>query len=194
MPDPIAATETQLRNIEAATGMSMAAFAAAAADRGIEGHAKTLAFLKEAYGLSHGNANAVALRVRELAAGGPASTDALLDAQYAGGKAVLRPVYERLAELASGLGPDVEILVQKTGVAFRRRKQFGLVQAASAKRVALGLNLDAAPDDPRVIPTPGAMCGYRVDLDAVDAVDGDVAGWLRQAYERAGSPGADRAG
>jgi hypothetical protein len=186
MPDPSAATETQLRNIEASTGMSMAAFAAAATDRGIEGHAKLLAFFKTECGLSHGNANAVALRVRELAAGGPAGADTLLDAQYAGGKAALRPVYDQLVELARGLGPDVEILVQKTGVAFRRRKQFGLVQAASAKRVALGLNLDAAPEDPRAIPTPTAMCGYRVDLEAPDAVDGDVAGWLREAYERAG--------
>ena len=93
MPDPVAATETQLRNIEAATGMSVAAFAAAVAERGIEGHAKILAFLKTEYGLSHGNANAVALRVRERAAGGPASPDALLDAQYAGAKAALRPVY-----------------------------------------------------------------------------------------------------
>ena len=186
MPDPAAAAETQLRNIEAATGMSVAAFAAAVAERGIEGHARIIAFLKAEYGLSHGNANAVALRVRELAAGGPASSDALLDAQYTGAKAALRPVYERLVRVAAGLGPDVEILVQKTGVALRRRRQFGLVQAASAKRVALGLNLDAAPDDARVVATPGAMCGYRVDLADAAAVDAAVEGWLREAYERAG--------
>ena len=136
MPDPAAATETQLRNIEAATGMSVAAFAAVVADRQIEGHAKIVAFLKAEYGLSHGNANAVALRVRELAAGGPATSDALLDAQYANGKSALRPVYERLATTAADLGPDVEILVQKTGVAFRRRKQFAVVQPASPTRPA----------------------------------------------------------
>ena len=61
-----------------------------------------------------------------------------------------------------------------------------MVQAASAKRVTLGLNLDAAPDDPRVIATPTAMCGYRVNLEAVAAVDADVARWLEQAYKRAG--------
>jgi hypothetical protein len=186
MPDPVAATETQLRNVEAATGMSVAAFAAAVAAQGIDGHAKIVAFLKSEYGLSHGNANAVALRVRELAAGGPATSDALLDAQYADGKAALRPVYERLAATAAGLGPDAEIVVQKTGVAFRRRKQFAAVQAASAKRVALGLNLGAAPDDPRVIPTPGAMCAFRVDLPDAGAVDADVERWLREAYDRAG--------
>ncbi len=59
-----------------------------------------------------------------------------------------------------------------------------MVQAASAKRVALGLNLDAAPDDPRVIATPSAMCGYRVNLEAVAAVDarrGPLAGAGLQA-------------
>jgi hypothetical protein len=186
MPDPVAATETQLRNIEAATGMSVAAFAAAVAERGIEGHAKILAFLKTEYGLSHGNANAVALRVRERAAGGPASPDALLDAQYAGSKAALRPVYERLASIAAGLGPDVEILVQKTGVAFRRQRQFAVVQAASATRVALGLNLGGAPGDPRVIATPGAMCAFRVDLSDEASVDAAVASWLAEAHARAG--------
>ena len=186
MPNPAAATETQLRNIEAATGMSVAAFAAAVADRNIEGHAKIIAFLKSEYGMSHGNANAVALRVRELAVGGPATPDALLDAQYANGKAALRPVYERLATSAADLGPDVEILVQKTGVAFRRKRQFAVVQAASAKRVALGLNLGDAPSDPRVVATPGAMCAFRVDLTDAGAVDADVGAWLREAYERAG--------
>ena len=128
----------------------------------------------------------MALRVRELAAGGPATSDALLDAQYANGKSALRPVYERLATTAADLGPDVEILVQKTGVAFRRRKQFAVVQAASAKRVALGLNLAEAPGDARVVATPGAMCAFRVDLPDAEAVDGDVEAWLREAYERAG--------
>lgn len=183
MADP---AETQLRNIEAATGMSVGDFAAAVADRGIEGHARIIAFLKAEYGLTHGNANLIAFKVRELAAGGPASADALLDAQYAGTKAALRPVYESLAAVAAGLGPDVEIVIQKTGVAFRRRKNFAVVQAASAKRVQLGLNLGSAPDDPRVVATPGAMCAFRVDLPKEESVDADVARWLREGYEEAG--------
>ena len=186
MTDPAAATATQLRNIEQATGVLMTDFAAAVAAAGVEGHGKILAFLKTEYGLSHGNANAIAHKVRELAAGGPPPSSDLLDAQYAGPKAALRPICERLRGIAEGLGSDVEILVQKTGVAFRRRKQFGLVQAPSAKRVTLGLNLPEAPGDERVIATPGAMCAYRVDLPDVGAVDAAVEGWLAAAYDRAG--------
>jgi hypothetical protein len=109
-----------------------------------------------------------------------------LDAQYTGSKAALRPVYDRLVSIAVGFGPDVDVLIQRTGVAFRRRRQFAVVQAASAKRVQLGLNLGAAPDDPRVIATPGAMCAFRVDLPDAPSVDADVAAWLREGYELAG--------
>lgn len=186
MTDPAAAVANQLRNIEQATGRSMADFSREVAARGIDGHARIVAFLKAEHGLSHGNANAVALKVRELAAGGPPAADALLDAQYAGSKAALRPVCERLVAVATGLGPDVEVLVQKTGVALRRRRQFALVQAPSAKRVTLGLNLPDAPADERVVATPGAMCAYRVDLADPAAIDDAVTGWLAAAYERAG--------
>lgn len=186
MPDPVAASATQLRNIEQTTGFSIAQFAAAVEAAGIKDHGKILAFLKAEYGLSYGNANAMAHKVRELSAGGSPSPSDLLAAQYAGPKSALRPIYERLRAVAMGLGPDVEILVQKTGVAFRRRRQFGLVQAPSAKRVSLGLNLPEAPGDERVVATPGAMCAYRVDLADVDEVDAAVERWLEDAYERAG--------
>lgn len=186
MPDPATATATQLRNIEQATGLTVADFAREVADRGLEGHGRILAFLKAEHGLSHGNANAMAHAVRELAAGGPAQSDALLDAQYAGPKAALRPICERLTAAAATLGPDVDVVVQKTGVALRRRRQFGLVQAPSASRIALGLNLPEPPGDARVIATPGAMCGYRVDLPDLAAVDDDVLSWLAAAYEQAG--------
>jgi hypothetical protein len=36
-----------------------------------------------------------------------------------------------------------------------------------------------------VIATPGEMCGYRLDLADVAAVDDDVLGWLAAAYDRA---------
>jgi len=185
MADPSAATSTQLRNIEAVTGMTIPAFAAAVAERGVQGHAQIIAFLKAQYGLTYGNANAVALKVRELSAGGPAPSDALLDAQYEGAKSSLRPVYEQLARIAASLGPDVQILVQKTGVAFRRRKHFALVQAPSAKRVHLGLNLSATPDDPRVVPAAG-MCNHRVDFEGLESINGDVVKWLTRAYQEAG--------
>ena len=190
MPDPTAATATQLRNIEAAMGLTMAELAAAVASHGIDGHARTVRVPQgRVRPLARERERRRAEGPRLLAVGGPATADTLLDAQYAGPKAALRPEIERLRTVALDLVPsfsDVEVVVQNTGVAFRRRRQFGVAQAASAKRIQLGINLDATPDDPRVQATPGAMCSHRIDLPDLDSVDADVTRWLTEAYERAG--------
>ncbi len=185
MTDPQAQVATQLRNIEAATGVTLPEFTAAVREAGLERHGQIMDFLKTRYALSHGNANRVALSVRDELAGGAQGPDDLLAAQYADGRAQLRPIYDALASIALGLGGDVQQVIQKSAVSFRRRQQFALVQVPSAKRVELGLNLDATPDDPRVEPMSG-MCSHRVRLTELAAVDASVASWIRAAYERAG--------
>lgn len=185
MPDPKEQRATQLRNIHEATGKSVADFAELVAAAGLEKHGRIVSFLEAEHDLTHGNANLIAHTVRERAAGGPASEEDLLDAQYARGKAALRPIYERLAELASGCGDDVDTIVQKTGVSFRRKKQFALVQVPSAKRVQLGLNLAATPAGDRIAEA-GGMCTHRADITELDHVDDEVAAWLHAAYDEAG--------
>jgi hypothetical protein len=185
MSDPEAQSATQWRNIEAATGLTLEDFRAAIQAAGLERHGEMVAWLKTHMGLTHGNANLVALRVREANAGGAPEASELLEAQYTGAKAAMRPVYDRVAGIAHHAGPDVRMVIQKTGVSFRRARQFALVQAPSAKRVTLGLNLDETPDDPRITPVTG-MCSHMVVLSDPAAVDDAVASWIRMAYERAG--------
>ncbi|MDQ3452719.1 MAG: DUF4287 domain-containing protein [Actinomycetota bacterium] len=176
---------TQLNNIKGNTGLTPERTAELARSSRLEKHGEIVALLKSEYGLTHGNANLLAVKARELLAGGPVSDDELLAAQYAGGKAHLRPVLDELMVIAEGLGDDVAVVVQKTGVSLRRTKQFAVVRAASAKRVELGLNLPATPEDERVRTTTG-MCSHRVDLPDAEALDEAVAGWLRTAYQAAG--------
>jgi hypothetical protein len=164
--------------------MTVNDFTAAVRDAGLERHGEILAYLKRDLGLSHGNANLIAHVVREEMAGGPPPPGDLLDAQYAGAKAALRPIYDALVATAAELGSDVEIVVQKTGVSLRRRKQFAVVQAASARRVQLGLNLPATPADERVKEVSG-MCSHRVDLTALEEVDVSVRAWISEAYAAA---------
>ena len=183
--DPRAETATQLRNIEQAMGVPLADVVAAVHAADLAKHGQIVAFLKSEHGLTHGNANALAHAVREQLAGGPAPADDLLAAQYAGAKAALRPVYDRLAAIAESRGNDVTVIVQKTGVAFRRAKQFAVVRAASSTRVQLGLNLDATPDDTRVSATTG-MCTHSVDVRTPEDIDPDVVTWITQAYAAAG--------
>lgn len=177
--------QTQLDNIEASSGKSLADFTEAVRDSGLERHGQVVSYLKQEHDLTHGNANLVAHMVREELAGGPATPQQLLDAQYAGAKAALRPIYDALEATATGISPDVEVVVQKTGVSFRHRKQFALVQAASAKRMQLGLNLPVTPSDSRVMEATG-MCSHRVDLSSLEEVDDSVREWIGEAYAATG--------
>ncbi len=165
--------------------MTVAEFTEDVRKTGLEKHGQVVGYLKDKHGLTHGNANLVAHLVREQLAGGPPTTDELLAAQYEGGKAHLRPIYETLAKIATAQGDDVEQVIQKTGVSFRRRKQFALVLAASSKRVQLGLNLPTTPDDARVKEVTG-MCTHRVDLAELTDVDAAVEAWIGASYDAAG--------
>jgi predicted transport protein len=184
MTDPAAQTATQLRNIETTTGLTVPDFAARVEAAGLEKHGQIVGFLKSELGLTHGNANLIAHLVVQARSGGPAPADELLAAQYPAGKAHLRPILDRVTEIASGLGPDVDRVVLKTGVSFRRRKQFALVEPKSSTRVQLGLNLRHDPDDPRVV-RMGGMCTHKVDLGTVGDVDEAIAAVLRTAYDTA---------
>ncbi len=175
---------TQLANIEASSGRTRAEFTAEIAAAGLEKHGEIVSYLKQNHGLTHGNANLVAKLVRDDMAGGPASDEELLQAQYSGPKAALVPIYDEVSAIALGLGDDVDQVIQKTGVSFRRAKQFLLVQAPSAKRVQLGLNLPHTPKDERVKETSG-MCSHRVDITSPEDVDDSVASWIAAAYEAA---------
>lgn len=184
MADPQAQAATQLQNILNSTGRTVADFSAAVQAAGLTKHGQIVAHFKAAFGLTHGNANLMAHTVRAALAGDAPTPAALLDAQYAGRKAALRPIYARLAAIAEGLG-GVTTVVQKTGVSFRVERQFLLVQAPSAKRVQVGLNLDATPADPRIVPTTG-MCTHSADLTAVDQVDAALIAAIEAAWRRAG--------
>ncbi len=183
--DVDAATQSMIDNLPAKTGRSLDEWfavldVAKRDDASLEKHGKAMALLKGDHGLCHGFANLVALRYRARDAG-PQTHDDLVDAQYVGGKAALRPILDRLVAEATALGDDVEVAPKKTSVSLRRRKQFAVVEAASAKRVQLGINLADAPATER-LRAVGGMCTHRVDLAAIDDVDDELLGWLREAY------------
>ncbi|WP_260478702.1 DUF4287 domain-containing protein [Kibdelosporangium aridum] len=183
MTNPEAAAATQIKNIERATGRTVPQWHTLVAGTGLTKHGQIVSYLKTEHGLTHGNANALAHKIRELAAGGPASANDLLEAQYRGTKAGLRPIYDELVLSAQALGDDVTVSIKKTGVSLRRSKQFALIEPKSAKRVELGLNLEQTPPTDR-LRAAGGMCTHRVALTDVAEVDDEVAGWLRAAYEQ----------
>jgi len=173
----------QIANIEKATGRSLADWIAIIQESGLEKHGQILALLKEQHGLSHGNANILAIRAREAVAGGAPSDAEFIDSHYAGKNADLRPLYDAVVAKVSGFGADVELDPKKSYVSLRRRKQFAIVGPA-AGQLEVCLNLPGAQASDRLKPTTG-MATHKVRISDAGGLDDELVGWLREAYERA---------
>lgn len=113
-----------------------------------------------------------------------ASAEDLIDAQYAGREA-LRPVFDRVIALGTGLGAGVQ--ARKTYVTLTtERRKFAVVKATTRTRVDLGLRLDGQGPEGRLesakVLADSAMT-VRIPLTAVEQVDDEVGAWLSRAYE-----------
>lgn len=176
------AVRNQIRNIETATGRSMDEWVALVGASGRQKHGEIMAWLKTEHGFTHGNANLVAL----TALRGPAAPegDALVDRIYSGPKAALRPLHDRVVDLARAFGDDVALAPKQAYVALRRSKQFGTVGPASGGRLEIGLNLKDLEPAGRLEASSG-MCTHRVRVTTAAELDDELKGWLRAAYDRA---------
>ena len=149
-------------------------------------HGEIVKFLKERHGITHGYANQVALRA-VTAANPAADGDDLVAAQYAGAKAALKPIYDKLLQVAKSFGGDVEVSPKKAYVSLRRNKQFAIIQPSTATRLDVGLNLKGVKPDGRLEASGSfnAMVTHRVRVGSVKEVDSELTSWLRQAYAAA---------
>jgi hypothetical protein len=185
----MARPEEMIVEIEARTGRSAGAWIAELRRAGLAdaSHADRRAWLTE-QGLGSNQAAAVLWWMKNGAAI-EAGGGELVDRQYAGAKAALRPVYERVAELAAGLGDDVEPGPRGTYVSFGRPRQFAIVQPSTRTRVDLGLRLPGVAPTARLLDAGSFGSGsitHRVALATPEEVDGELAAWLRAAYDARG--------
>jgi uncharacterized protein DUF5655/uncharacterized protein DUF4287 len=197
------ALQSQIRNIEARSGRSMAEWTDLIRTSGRPKHGEIVVWLKTEHGMSHGDANRVALVARDAIAGsaspatsGGAPAVAVLAGEqslesatslYSGRKATLKPIHDRVIDVVQGFGRDVELAPKRSYLSIRRRKQFAMLQPA-AKHVDLGLILPDRPFGTRLesARTFNALFTHRVRLTSTDAVDQELVAWLRAAYEAAG--------
>jgi hypothetical protein len=200
MADLQAALMTQLRNIEARTGQSLAALQAAVIGSGNVKFSDRRSWLMAQFALGYGDANAVVGLIGKLpaefaeagvavATAGTAAAavpDDPLDALYAGAKAHLRPIHEAVMAAVREFGP-CEQAPKKTYMSLRRSKQFAMLGPATKDRVEIGLNARDLPPHARlkVLP-PGGMCQATTRIGSVAEVDAELKTWLRQAYDAAG--------
>jgi predicted transport protein len=108
-----------------------------------------------------------------------------VQAQYQGPKAALRPIYDALASVITGLGDDVTAEGRSTYIPFARSRQFAAIAAATRDRVDLGLRFTAPPASGRAQPaTAPGQATHKVPLHSVQEIDGEVLHLLQTAYEQ----------
>jgi len=198
MADPLAATITQLRNIQAKTGKSIAELHAAVAESGATKHGEKRSWLMEQFKLGYGDANTVVHFIDKpmpdlaggtaaaAAATAPARDGDPLDAIYVGAKAGLRPLHETVIAAIKAFG-EFEEAPKKTYISLRRKKQFATVGPATRESIEIGLNAKDLPSHPRLkVQPPGSMCQATTRITGPAEVDALLQGWLKQAYDAAG--------
>ncbi len=132
--------ETILAGIQSKTGKDVAALAGLVSKSAASTRKERVGWLMRQHGLGRVAANIVAAH-SEGKATGYDDQDGLLCAMYAGPNAALKPIYQRLAEIGGGLGPDFSLYQCEGQTTFKRHRQFAWVKPSAKTRVDLGLAL-----------------------------------------------------
>jgi hypothetical protein len=199
--DAIAAS--MIRNLEARTGLcldewieitaaecpALSGTGEDAPDPASASHREVRRWLTSRYRLGPKTAWLIAAVALRHLGGVDPSQDEMVDEQYLGRYAPLRPVYDAIAFAARQLGDDVEIRPALTHVTLARGNTFAIVKPR-LRSVRLGLRLPDGPAEPseRLIARPWmkGRVTHTVDLASIAEVDGEVQAWMRQAYQARG--------
>jgi hypothetical protein len=102
--------------------------------------------------------------------------------------AAVHPIVTRLTSIVEELGPDVVAEPRESGVAFRRGREFAVLQPSAPTRLDVGLVLQDALETERLRPA-GSFGSDRithlVSLGHEDEIDAELLTWLRDAYDHA---------
>jgi hypothetical protein len=123
--------------------------------------------------------------------------EAYVEAMFAGGKAGLRPLYDKLLKLGLALGKDVKACPCQTIVPLYRTHVFAQLKPTTQTRLDLGLALRDTPFTDRLLDTGGRAkkdrITHRIAISRAEEIDDEVKTWLRKAYELAGTEGKQKA-
>lgn len=176
------------RNLPEKTGKTLDQWVAVAR-RGPRDPKARHAWLKEKHGLGFVQANVVSYFVDHPDGFEPDAPEELLEPQYAGERAALRPIYDAIAAAARKLGKDVRIEPRQTYVAIVRERQFAVVRATTKDRVDLGFALSGHATTGRLAKAKNlgsARITHFVSLRSKAEVDAEVKALLREACEKGG--------
>ena len=175
------------------TGKSLPEWLAFVKKHGPAGETERRDWLKAEHGMGTNSASWIAER-----AGGKGSEEdtpegyleaaaGYVEAMFAGAKSGLRPIYERVLELAAALGDDVKACPCQTIVPLYRNHVFAQLKPSTRTRLDLGFAFKDMPAEGRLIDTGGFAkkdrITHRIPLETLKDIDKEVILWLERAYE-----------
>ena len=102
------ALQTQITNIENATGKKLKEWIVIINKSGFEKHGELVKFLKEKHGFTHGNANTMVHLAKQSHADAAENETDWIEEQYKG-KENMKPWYDKLKNAINAFGKDIEV-------------------------------------------------------------------------------------
>ncbi len=151
-------------------------------------------WLKESYGLGTNSAGWLAERSfgKGEEVGDPdvylSAAEDYVEKMFAGKKAGLRPLYDKLLQIGLKTGKDVKACPCQTIVPLYRNHVFAQIKPTTQTRIDLGFALGDMTTPKRLIDTGGYQkkdrITRRIEITSLKDIDDDVKHWLKVAYDR----------
>ncbi len=185
---PTGMGEAVIRNLQRRTGKNLEQWVRLAKRSRLTDPKELRRWLKAEHGLGGTTCMVIADATLHKPGDVPPTESEMLDAQFPGDKAALRPVYERLVRAVKKLGSDVGVGVRKTQTTFSRNHTFAIAKAPTKTRIDLGLRLPDTRPTKRLQSTTAFSdnATHCVALTAAGDVDDQLKKWLKAAYTARG--------
>ena len=111
-----------------------------------------------------------------------------VDKMFSGGKAALRPLYDKLLKLSLKTGKEAKACPCQTIVPLYRNHVFAQIKPATQTRIDMGFALGDMKPKGRLIDTGGFAkkdrITHRIPITSLADIDDEVKNWLKVAYDR----------
>ena len=111
-----------------------------------------------------------------------------VEEMFSGGKAHLRPLYNKLLKLGLKTGKEAKACPCQTIVPLYRKHVFAQIKPTTQTRIDMGFALGDLKPTGRLIDTGGFAkkdrITHRIPISSLDEIDDEVKLWLKVAYDR----------
>ena len=111
-----------------------------------------------------------------------------VEKMFSGGKAHLRPLYDKLLKLGLKTGKEAKACPCQTIVPLYRNHVFAQIKPTTQTRIDMGFALGDMKPTGRLIDTGGFAkkdrITHRIPITSMDDIDDEVKHWLQVAYDR----------